>query len=70
MSFLSENYAEGQPIQFRRCTSFGEAAAMIANDTLGVTDFFRCFHNSFADETVIWFAYHDANKNFENPVKL
>ena len=43
---------------------------MIANDTLGVTDFFRCFYNGFADETVIWFAYHGDNKNFENPVKL
>ena len=63
MSFPSENYAEGQPIQVRRCTTFSEAATMIANDTLGVTDIFRCFYNGFADEAIIWFAYNGDNKN-------
>ena len=53
MSFPSENYAEGQPIQICRCTSFGEAAAMIANDTLGVTDFFKCFYYGFDDASII-----------------
>jgi len=66
MSFPSENYAEGQPIQIRRCTSFGEVAAIIANDTFSVTDFFKCFYNGFANESIVWFAYHD----FENPGKL
>jgi hypothetical protein len=70
ISFPSESYAEGQPIQLRRCTSFGEATIMITNDTFGVTDFFRCFYNGFADEAVICFAYHDDNHDFENPVKF
>jgi hypothetical protein len=70
MSFPSESYAEGQPIQLCRCTSFGEAAIMITNDTFGVTDFFRCFYNGFADEAAIWFTYHDDNQDFENPVKF
>jgi hypothetical protein len=69
-SFPSESYAEGQPIQLRRCTSFGEAAILITNDTLSVTDFFRCFYHGFADEAIIWFAYHDDNHDFENPVKF
>ena len=43
---------------------------MITNDTFGVTDFFRCFYNGFADESIIWFAYHDDNHDFENLVKL
>jgi len=32
MAFPSENFAEGAAFQTRRCTSFDEAAAMIAND--------------------------------------
>ena len=43
---------------------------MITNDNFGVTDFFRCFYNGFADESIIWFAYHDDNHDFENLVKL
>ena len=41
MSFPSETYAEGQQIQVRRCTSFGESASMIANESFGMTDFFQ-----------------------------
>jgi hypothetical protein len=59
-----------QPIQIRQCTSFREVAAMIANDTLGIADFFKCLYNGFADASIVWFAYHDDNHNFENPVKL
>jgi len=55
---------------FADAPPFGEATMMIANDTLGMTDFFRCLYDSFADEAVIWFAYRDDNHNFENPVKL
>lgn len=49
MSFPSENFAEGARPQTRRCTSFGEATSMIANDpqAFGVTDFFRCFYMAF-----------------------
>jgi hypothetical protein len=45
MTFPLENFAEGEDQDTRRCTSFGEAAAMIANDPeiLGLADFFKCF---------------------------
>ena len=62
MEFPSENFSEEEEETItRRCTSFGEAAIMIANGpkTLGITDFFRCFYNGFADESIIWFAYRD-----------
>jgi len=34
---------------------FGEAAKMIANDpkTLGITDFFKCFYQGFAEDSTI-----------------
>jgi len=45
---------------------------MIANDpkTLGITDFFRCFYQGFAEESTIWFAYHDESTNYENSFKF
>ena len=45
MKFPSEAYSEEEKIVTRRCTSFSEAAIMIANDpkTLGITDFFKWF---------------------------
>ena len=45
---------------------------MIANDSsvFGKTDFFKCFYNSFTENTTIWFAYHDDNKEYENPFKF
>ena len=45
---------------------------MIANDSsvFGKTDFFKCFYNSFTENSTIWFAYHDDNKEYENPFKL
>ena len=55
---------------FADAPPFGEATMMIANDTLGMTEFIRCFCDNFADEAVIWFAYCDDNHNFKNPVKL
>ena len=70
MSFPSETYAEGQQIQVCQCTSFGESTSMIANEDFGMKDFFKCFYNGFADESIIWFAYHVKNHNYENPVKL
>ena len=70
MSFPSKNFTEGQTIQIRRCTSFVEAASMIANESFGVTNFFICFYNGFAEESIIWFAYRDDNHDFENPVKF
>ena len=62
MSFPSEEFA-------RRCTSFGEAAIMIANDpdVFGTTNFFQCFYNGFTKDSTIWFAYHDDDKDYENP---
>jgi len=49
MEFPSEEFFEEEETITRRCTSFGEAAIMIANGpkTLGITDFFRCFYNGF-----------------------
>ena len=43
IEFPSENFSEEEEIVTHRCTSFGEAAIMIANDpkTLGITDFFQ-----------------------------
>ena len=60
IEFTSENFSE-EEIVTRRCTSFGEAAIMIANDpkTLGITDFFKSFYNGFPETSTIWFAYHD-----------
>ena len=43
---------------------------MIANEDFGMKDFIKCFYNGFADESIIWFAYHVKNHNYENPVKL
>ena len=56
----------------RRCTSFSEAAIMIANDSnvFGKTDFFKCFCNGFTKNSTIWLAYHDENKEYENPYKF
>ena len=43
IEFPSENFFEEEETVTRQCTSFGEAAIMIANDpkTLGITDFFQ-----------------------------
>ena len=45
---------------------------MIANDSnvFGKTDFFRCFHNGFTEDSTIWFTYHDDNREYENPFKF
>ena len=73
MKFPSEEFSEEEEdIVTRRCTSFGEAAIMIANDpnVLGITDFFKCFYNGFSESSTIWFAYHDDDANYGNPFKL
>src|SRR6185436_6167028 len=72
IEFPSENFSEEEETVTRRCTSFGEAAIMIANDpkTLGITDFFKCFFQGFAKDSTIWFAYHNKNTNYENPFKF
>ena len=72
IKFPSEEFSEEEDTVTRRCTSFGEAAIMIANDpmTLGITDFFKCFYHGFAENSTIWFAYHDDDNNFENPFKF
>ena len=51
IEFPSEDFSEEEETVTRRCTSFGEAAIMIANDpkALGITDFFKCFYNGFPD---------------------
>jgi hypothetical protein len=69
MSFPSEDFGEEENPITRRCTSSGEAAIMIANDpnVFGKTDFFKCFYNGFTENSTIWFAYHDDNKEYENP---
>ena len=43
--FPSEEFSKEEDTVTHRCTSFGEAAIMIANDPniLGTTDFFKCF---------------------------
>ena len=58
MMFPSEEFSEEEETITRRCTSFGEAAIMIANDpkTIGITDFFKCFYHGFAENKTIWFA--------------
>ena len=45
---------------------------MIANDpqNLGTTDLFKCFYNGFDEEFIIWFAFHDDNNDYENPIKF
>jgi hypothetical protein len=72
MSFPSEEFDEGENPISHRCTSFAEAAIMIANDpnVFGKIDFFRYFYNGFTEDSTIWFAYHDDNKEYENPVKF
>ena len=72
MSFPSENFAEEEETITCWCTSFGEAAIMITNDpnVLGITDFFKCFYNGFAEESTIWFAYQDNDNIYENPFKF
>ena len=72
MSSPSEEFDEEEDPITRRCTSFGEAAIIIANDsiTFGKTDFFKCFYNGFTENSTIWFAYHDDNKEYENPFKF
>ena len=72
MSFPSEEFDEEEDPITRRCTSFGEAAIMIANDfnVFSKTGFFKCFYNSFIENSTVWFAYHDDNKEYENPVKF
>ena len=72
MSFPSEDFGEEENPITRRWTSFGEAAIMIDNDpnVFGKTDFFKCFYNGFIKSSTIWFAYHDDNKEYENPFKF
>ena len=70
--FPSEEFSKEEDTVTHRCTSFGEAAIMIANDPniLGITDFFKCFYNGFSKSSTIWFAYHDDDAIYENPFKL
>ena len=58
IEFPSENFFEEEETVTRQCTSFGEAAIMIANDpkTLGITDFFKSFYNGFKEISTTWFA--------------
>ena len=72
MEFPSEEFFEEEETITRQCTSFGEAAIMIANDPqiLGITDFFKCFYNGFPETSTIWFAYHDEKVVYENPFKF
>ena len=72
IEFPSENFSEEEEAVTHRCISFGEGAIMIANDpkVLGITDFFKCFYNGFTENSTIWFAYHDDNKEYENPFKF
>ena len=72
IEFPSENFSEEEETITRRCTSFGEAAIMIANDpkTLGITDFFKSFYNGFLEISTTWFAYQDENVIYENPFKF
>ena len=54
IEFPSENFSEEEETVTRRCTSFGEAVIMIANDpkTLGITDFFKSFYNGFPEISI------------------
>jgi hypothetical protein len=72
IEFPSENFSEEEETATRRCTSFGEAVIMIANDpkTLGITDFFKSFYNGFPEISTIWFAYQDEKVMYENPFKF
>ena len=72
MEFPSEEFSEEEETITHRCTSFGKAAIMIANDPqiLGITDFFKCFYNGFPETSTIWFAYHDEKVVYENPFKF
>ena len=70
--FLSENFSEEEETVTRRCTSFGEATIMIANDpkTLGITYFLKSFYNGFPEISTIWFAYQDEKAMYENLFKF
>ena len=72
MEFPSENFSEEEETITCQCTSFSEAAIMIANDPkiLGITDFFKCFYNGFPETFTVWFAYQDEKVIYENPFKL
>ena len=72
MAFPSEEFVEGEETVTRRCIPFGEAAIMIANNPyiFGTTDFFKCFYNGFTEDSTIWFAYHDDDKEYENQFKF
>jgi len=72
IEFPSENFSEEEETVTRRCTSFGEAVIMIANDpkTLGITDFFKSFYNGFPEISTIWFAYQDEKVMYENTFKF
>ena len=72
MKFPSEEFSEEEETVTRRCTSFGEAAIIIANDPkiLGITDFFKCFYHGFAENSTIWFVYHDNDNNLKNLFKF
>ena len=72
MKFLLEEFTEEEDTITRRCTLFGEAAIMIANDpsVLDITDFFKCFYNGFSESFTIWFTFHDDDDSYENPFKF
>ena len=72
IEFPSENFSKEEETVTRRCTSFGEAVIMIANEpkTLGITDFFKSFYNGFPEISTFWFAYQDEKVMYENPFKF
>ena len=55
LSFPSEEFDEEEDSITRRCTSFGEAAIMISNDSnvFGKTDFFKCFYKGLTEDSTI-----------------
>jgi len=54
LEFPPENFSEKEETVTCRCTSFGEAVIMIANDpkTLGIIDFFNSFYNGFPEISI------------------
>jgi len=72
IEFPSEDFSEEEELIPRRCTLFGEAAIMIANDprVFGITDFFKSFYTGFPGASTVWFAYQDDKVMHENPFKF
>jgi hypothetical protein len=64
------DHLEENDKQWRRCSSFREAASIMPCKKLApsrVTYFFKLSYNSFTGDTIVWYAHKENADHFEWP---